>query len=211
LVTFNINIFYLDISSYIFRNPEKYNISEIFYPCSLTDFLGNTLKWKREDDTEELQLFRERDQYMRELLYPWMPVSAITKPYLFYRLSETIRNTLIWKDTKNSLIRTDDISPYLESMVLKVSDNIVYHFDDKRNLYVIYNWFTHHYMLGNHNTLRIFDLFRVPLEIKTGIRKLVKFNPNIYSEDDLTILFMKLYQQKYLIKVKTREEELYEH
>ncbi len=104
LVSFNINVFNLDISSYVYKHPSRYEIEEIYYPCPLDDFLDNILYWKRNEDTQENQLFRERDQFMREILYPWMPINSFVKPYLFYRLSETIRNTLIWKCKENHTI-----------------------------------------------------------------------------------------------------------
>lgn len=204
LVSFNINVFNLDICSYVFKHHNKYKIDEIYYPCPLSDFLGNILKWKRGDSTQEKQLFRERDLYMREILYPWMPVNSFIKPYLFYRLSETIRNTLIWK-CDNNFCTPEFVNP-LETQIQVIAPNtLVYNFDESRNVYIIYNWYTHHYMIGNKHLIYILELFAEAHSIPEAIRILSEYNSTIYISDDLELLLLKLYQQKYLIEKKGKE------
>lgn len=203
LVSFNINIFNLDISSYVFKNPDKYGIEKIYYPYPMNDFLGNVLQWERGDNTQKSQLVKERDQYMKEILYPWMPINSFIKPYLFYRLSETIRNTLIWKCQKNKTIFNFKKSLTSHEKII-ISDTLVYSFDSNRNVYIIYNWSTHHYMIGNEHLIFIFRLFRKAYTIPQSINKLVSCNSAIYTSDDLKILLFKLYQQGYLIKIKEK-------
>lgn len=45
LMTFNINILGLDVSSELFKNYYKFNISEIKFPCSPQYYLGNIVGW----------------------------------------------------------------------------------------------------------------------------------------------------------------------
>lgn len=202
LVSFNINIFNLDMSSYVFHHPKEYELGEIYYPCPLTDFLGNILQWKRNDTVSDKQLFKERDQYMRELLYPWMPVNAYIKPYLFYRFSETIRNTLVWKCHQKSIIsRTRKQLPDSQIKLL-FPETLVYGYDSKRKVYIIYNWQTHHYMIGNGHLIFVLDLFKEACTIPNAICSLVTYDPTIYATDDLKTLLLKLYQQGYLIETK---------
>lgn len=59
LVTFNINVFNLDISSYVFNHLSQFGIEKIYYPCPLHDFLGNILHWKRGDVFSEKQCKRQ--------------------------------------------------------------------------------------------------------------------------------------------------------
>ena len=206
LVTFNINVFNLDISSDVFKHPNKFGIEDIYYPCPLQDFLGNNLKWKRNDDIQEKDLLRERDQYMRKILYPWMPVNAFIKPYLFYRLCETIRNTLILKCHNDNTISSNKELPLNLQIKVLVPDTLVYSFDFKRNVYIIYNWGTHHYMIGNSHLIFVLDLFKEARPITDAINILVTYNPTIYIAADLEILLLKLYQQEYLIELNGKED-----
>ncbi len=205
LVSFNINVFNLDIRSYVYKYPQKFGINEIFYPCELNDFLENTLKWNRNDD--EQILFRERDNCMRDILYPWMPSDSFVKPYLFYRLSETIRNTLVWKSKQNQLFQDEfDQTVSFDKEKLVIPNTLIYTYDSERSIYIIYNWYTHHYMIGNRNIVFIFELFKMPYSISEAIQKLVSFDSVIYISDDLKKLLNKLYQQGYLIKYERKEE-----
>lgn len=204
LVSFNINVFNLDISSYIYKHPEKYGIEEIYYPCSLHDFLGNILQWRRGKSIQEEQLFKERDQYMREILYPWMPINSFVKPYLFYRLCETIRNTLIWKAQKNYAILDSEKSLDLQTKMI-VPDTLVYKYDSTRNVYIIYNWYTHHYMIGNEHLIFIFKLFAEEYSLPEATKRLVTYNSSVYNYHDVELLLSKLYQQGYLIEINGKE------
>ena len=204
LVSFNLNVFNLDISSHIFCCPDKYEIKEIYYPCPLQDFLGNILQWDRGHDLEK-QLFVERDQYMREILYPWMPADASVKPHIFYRLSETARHTLRWKFQGNSAISISDDSSINPQTELLFPSTLVYGFDTKRNVYVIYNWQTHHYMIGNEHLIFILNFFKTAHTISDAIDYLTIYDPNVYILKDLNILFLKLYQRGYLTDFKREE------
>lgn len=203
LVTFNINVFNLDISSHIFHYPDKYNIKEIYYPCPLQDFLGNILQWDRESNLEK-QLFIERDQYMREMLYPWMPVDATVKPHIFYRLSETARHTLRWKAQEDRIFAADVRSVDLHVKMI-ISDALGYGFDAERKVHIIYNWQTHHYMIGNEHLVFALDHFRSVHTISDAINYLTLYDPNVYIPEDLKALFRKLYQRGYLTEYKRKE------
>lgn len=204
LVSFNLNIFNLDICSHIFGFPDKYGIKEIYYPCPLQDFLGNILPWDRGSDLEK-RLFIERDKYMREILYPWMPVNASIKPHIFYRLSETARHTLRWKSQRNCMISTNDVPSIEPQTEIFVPNTLVYSFDAKRNVYIIYNWQTHHYMIGNKHLIFIFDFFKTAHTILDAINYFTMYDSNVYIFDDLKVLLLKLYQRGYLTESKRKE------
>ena len=187
----------MDISSHVFRCPDKYGIREIYYPCPLQDFLGNILQWERGEDSEK-QLFKERDQYMREMLYPWMPVNASVRPHIFYRLSETARHTLRWKTQRSKAVPVaNTVSMELQTEVL-IPSTLVYGMDTERKVYIIYNWETHHYMIGNKYLIFIFDFFKTAHTISEAIAYLTTYDPEVYIPEDLNILFFNLYQRGYL-------------
>jgi len=96
-VSFNINVLMLDYSSEIFRNFSEYGINTLSFPCSPYDYLGNMVNFTCSEDSESrTSIDYKRNEFMRETLYPWLPNNALIQPYIFYRLSETIRDTLIW-------------------------------------------------------------------------------------------------------------------
>lgn len=112
-VSYNINILMLDIASDLFRNFTKYQISAVSFPCSPNEFLGNMVNFDCILMSESKQSIDiKRNEFMRETLYPWMPRGALIKPNIFYRLSETIRNTLLWnwnKSIASSKKRSDNL------------------------------------------------------------------------------------------------------
>lgn len=167
LVTFNINLFGLDIASPMFAKWTDYKIANIFFPCIPDYFIANIVNWYGENNFTSTSLSVERDRIMRDILYPWMPQNATLQPYIFYRLSETIRNTLYWKEKNVKEKEQLDVN----SIVVK-NQNITISRQNNYEIYIIYNWTNHHYMIGNENTLKIFVAFESPISVKNAIKKL---------------------------------------
>ena len=152
LMTFNINILGLDVSSELFKNYYKFNISEIKFPCSPQYYLGNIVGWNCKQSVFNRELLDiERNGIMKKVLYPWMPTNCILPVFIFYRLSETSRNTLIWKcnDKEKSTINMETIIQISEA------NSIV---DYKKNRIRVYNLSSHHL-----------------IEVDTIIWKLIKY------------------------------------
>lgn len=191
LFTFNINILGMDISSTLFREWYKYDIEDVHFPYPKSEYLGNLLEWKSEYFDYEL-LDRERNAFMREMLYPWMPQNSLCKPYIFYRFSETIRNTLIWK-TKRL------ISPVIEkkNYIVKCSDNTVVTSIDK-DVFLIYQWNSHHYLRVNKTFLNIYNVWRTPKSIEDGLSS-VKDSLSVSCTNwDLINIIIRLIENKFL-------------
>lgn len=135
-VSFNINVLMLDVSSDLFKSFPNYDIASVSFPCSPFDFLGNIVSFRCPTmDESRDSIDYKRNEFMRETLYPWMPITAQIKPNIFYRLSETIRNTLVWHtntDTDNGI--TSIVEKNKELSIWK----------ENEELYMIYNWQTHH-------------------------------------------------------------------
>lgn len=199
-VTFNINLFGLDIRSPMFVNWTSYEITNIHFPCLPSNFIGNIVDWSGADDFSSNMLAGERDKFMRDVLYPWMPHNATLQPYVFYRLSETVRNTLYWKEKEIT-----DTPKIEEHCYLAVNSNITISFQDILNIYIIYNWNNHHYMVGNDNTLKIFEAFGTACKLEDGLLQLYNANPKLYPIDDLKILIRKLYSLGFINMVKISE------
>lgn len=194
LVSFNANLFGLDISSKVFRNWTDYDVLEICFPCAPSHYLGNILPWN--NDTIDMRMISlQRDQIMRDLLYPWLPAHALTPPHIFYRLSETIRNTVVWKDrslwTKSR--KVVDMSAQVQCGDLTIMEG------ENSDVFYIYSWETHHYMLGNSNVIKLLTAFSAPRPISEGVIAFNESMANQYTENDLQPLLSRLISDRYLV------------
>lgn len=147
LLTFNVNILGLDVSSELFKEPYKYGISDIRWQCDSRSYIGNLVAFSMFDNSFNYnQLDEEREKFMREILYPWMPCNSIIPVSIFYRLSETSRNTLIWKYNKEPII--EEIEP---EAIIKIDDYTT-KVDSGPSSAIYYNLRTHHQIYCDHET-----------------------------------------------------------
>lgn len=193
LVTFNINLFGLDICSPMFSKWISYEIEHIYFPCIPDYFIGNIVGWSGKNNFTSALLASERDNTMKDILYPWMPKNATLPPYIFYRLSETIRNTLYWKENPEKTKKELD-----EKSILEKNRNVTISYKREFGIYIIYNWFNHHYMIGNANTLQIFRVFNTPHTVEKAIHELCLFDGELFKQDELQTLIKKLFSLDYL-------------
>lgn len=186
--TFNVNILGLDVSSLLFKNWQDYGITRISFPCNPHYFLGNLVEWDcAETPFLEEQLKMERDDFMRKQLYPWMPEDALVSPHIFYRLMETVRNTLIVKDRtygeqkrlgRNSLVRWSPdvvICPKL-----------------------CYNMKEHQKIISNVDMIKIKQIFEEPIEIGEAITDLKRLLIG-YMDYETEDFVLQMYQYGFLI------------
>lgn len=97
-VTFNINVLGFDVASRLFEEYESFGVTTLRWPTPTKYFLGNLIDWDcAETPFNYIALDHERNAFMRRVLYPWMPETARIEPYIFYRLTETSRATMVWK------------------------------------------------------------------------------------------------------------------
>lgn len=197
-VTFNINLFMLDISSFVFSHPNQFDVEITDDESVLNDKLSNSVKWLQKNDKAEMSLNQIREQYMRNVLYPWMPSHSILKPHIFYRLSETIRNTLIWKSSYNTYIDSEPSYDYEDEYV--ITDELSIGYDNKRTIYIIYNWETHHYMIGNENFMLLLKEFTSPQKLHDVTNTLFRINSSIYEQSEVIELIKKMIVQKFIIR-----------
>jgi hypothetical protein len=85
--SFNVNVLMLDVSRRLYRNFPHHNISTVSYPCAPSGFLGNMVNFDYADESYSYRdIDEERIRYMANNLYGWMPTTALTKSYIYYRL-----------------------------------------------------------------------------------------------------------------------------
>ncbi len=193
-VTFNVNLFGLDIGSRVFQHWHDFDIQSISFPCKPAHYLGNVLPWSSPSMNFKV-LARERDQFMRELLYPWMPVRTLTPPHILYRLSETIRNTLLWK-TRSLWPKV--LNPVAACQKLRVGD-ITSIYDEEKDIYYIYCWDSHHYMIGDRSLFDFIQLFQTPDTLDNVLETFCGTATCPYTSDELRPLAERLLRDQYLI------------
>ena len=198
LFSFNINILGLDISSSLFKEWYKYEIKSINLPCEKSQYLGNLVNWESFDTEYSYKtLEHERDSIMRELLYPWLSNHSLVRPYILYRLSETLRNTLIWKTYDLINYKIDNTKNY----VIKHAENITIYKLEDQHCFLLYQWNTHHYIFLNENFMQIYKIWNSEITINESIDYIMTHYSNAYSHDDLKTMIYKLIYYGFLITI----------
>ncbi len=192
-LTFNINIFGLDIKSDVFRNPDLFEIKEVSLPCPASELISNSVPWSSDGIVLET-IAEERDAFMRDKMYPWMPHHSITRPYIFYRLSETIRNTLVWKSSHTFTLPHVSAN---ELCMLKTSGDLSIYYDTQKKGWLVYNWFSHHYLVGNEYVLEVLKEFETGTQICAAVQNLVEKNPKVFSKSDLLVLIQRMFENHF--------------
>ena len=188
LFSFNINILGMDISSILFKEWSNYEIKSISLPCKPDNYLGNLVNWEGFDSCSNYEkLDRERNNFMRELLYPWMPHDTLIQPHIMYRLSETIRNTLIWK-----VYNISDYKLKEENYFIKCAENIIVTPLKDISSHLIYHWENHHYLIASKLFLDIYEIWRQPKHVEDSIIYIKDNITNVYSYNELKSIILKL-------------------
>jgi hypothetical protein len=193
-VTFNINIFNFDVASPLFKIWDQYQISKIMFPCPPSDFIGNIIGWDDPLKMLDSILERERNSFMRSMMFGWMPAKSIVTPTIFYRLSETIRNTLTWKSRANPVHKT---AISMATTIKTSSDVVVMQQSDGD--YVAYNWKTHHHMKGNKALADIINEWRYEKKVYHGVHNMIYKHGWFRNEADALVYINKLVLHGHLL------------
>lgn len=190
-VTFNMNILGFDVASKLFENYEDFGITTISWPTPAKYFLGNLLDWDcKEVPFEYDRLDYVRNELMRRLLYPWIPKSANIPEYIFYRLAETSRATMVWKAQRYSTGNwKDELPPYDPDAEMRVSARLVISGPlDRGQLstedrYFVYDWKTHHSFECNSDGLYLLEIMKNQTFTTHSLMKMI----HAESKDELSI------------------------
>ena len=152
LFSYNVNILELDISSSLYKNWDKYNITQINLPCPLNDFMGNIVKWYEpivHSTTPDLEQSRRNAMLSQ---YTWYPENALTKPHIFYRLYESGRYMLY--NMKISDIAKVEYNQ--NGIVVKKFSDLV-SWKTQLGTYITYNPRNHHYYECSESVHNLFN------------------------------------------------------
>lgn len=157
-------------------------------------FIGNIADWEG-NRCDFCDLEKERNTFMSEILYDWYPKNSLTKPVVYYRLIESIRNTLITKTTKNNI----NLKKESAKTVFRLSDKITIS-SLTNSVFLIYDWNTHHYFKCSSELIKIVLIWKNPLTIQQFKEHVNLKFPNIIDEEDLDIIISKIIKDKYLLQ-----------
>ena len=178
-VTFNMNRFMLDVTSVIYRQYEKFGITNIIWPCPIEYFLGNTIEWSSEQRNNQRNYINNlRNDFTRQNLYPWMPPKSLTSPIRFYVQCETSKMTLIWK-TKPYLKSNKQKVVFSKEMTVVKSQTIIHinlnkNENNSKPIYRIYDWNSHNHFKYDEKLIKLFDVFIHPQTIQAGMELFYK-------------------------------------
>lgn len=140
LFSYNINILELDISSKLYKNWDKYNITKISLPCPLNNFMGNIVNWYEPIvHSPTLNLEQSRKDAMLSQ-YTWYPPNALTEPHIFYRLYESGRYMLYNVKMQDNV----EIDYTQNNITIKAYPDLV-SWKTQLGTYITYNPRNHHY------------------------------------------------------------------
>ncbi|NBH27727.1 radical SAM protein [Lachnospiraceae bacterium] len=166
LFSYNVNILELDISSRLYKNWDKYNITQINLPCPLNDFMGNIIRWYEpivHSAIPNLEQAR-RDAMLSQ--YTWYPKNALTEPHIFYRLYESGRYMLY----STKIPDAAKVEYNYKNFIVKKFPDLV-SWKTQLGNYITYNPRNHHfyecsesvYNLFNDENILIDDMSYFPL------------------------------------------------
>ncbi|HTU12429.1 MAG TPA: radical SAM protein [Allosphingosinicella sp.] len=202
-VTFNINVLGFDVGSKLFERYEEFGITMVRWPTPAKYFLGNLLDWDSvEFPFDYCRLDAERNEVMRSLLYPWMPRDASLPVYIYYRLAETSRATLIWKAKRSrsgnwiESGRTVLPSEIRLSDALVIVERVAADRYANRVRFEAYDWSTHHRFTGGAAELELLGALgrlRVPAQlfehmVRSGHAETVSEAESIFMPDLVLLL-----------------------
>ena len=143
LFSYNVNIFYLDIGSKIYRRWDEYDITGLSFPCSPKFYLGNDLDWIG-STSSGLKDELEKDQYTAMAhQYIWYPEGALIEPNIFYSFWEYGRFALLRKPLYQ---REKTSYPTLDTPV-KINPKICF-CPLGPDLWLMYHFENHHFAVG---------------------------------------------------------------
>jgi len=181
-VTFNINILGFDVASKLYKNFLEFGVTSVRWPVAAKYFLGNLVDWDCDEvPFDYATLDAERNAVMRQLLYDWMPATATLPVYIFYRLAETSRATMVWKARRQAMGDWSSGTP-LEAAegALAVSPGLCFVSTTEANRYsqggrfTAYDWDTHVQFSGDEEDRALIDAIAGTGSVSSAFARLVE-------------------------------------
>lgn len=141
--SYNINTFYLDIGSPIYKRWESFGILNLSYPCVPKYFLENHLNWNSTVSPNKYTKIKEYQESLMEEEYLWYPKGALLSPSTFFSFWEYSRYCLYQKSFPE---RSNSKSLSMNNIVM-LSPMVSYK-QVTKDLWLMYHLESHHYIIG---------------------------------------------------------------
>lgn len=139
--SYNINILNVDTSSKLYNQWGKYDISNIEYPCSPHNFIGNSVMWKSQTNFVDVSTLKIQANSQMKKQFNWYPNDTLIDANVFFSMWEYSRSPLNVKINKGKLKESVNLN---KRLCLSPSTTM---FQDDENLFCLYNF-------DNHNCVR---------------------------------------------------------
>lgn len=143
LFSYNINSFYLDIGSEIYRRWENYDITSLSFPCTPKYFLENHLDWNNAVSPDRVAAIQNDKDLLMMRQYNWYPEGALIRPDVFFAFWEFGRFSL-WKEGSSRKKRT----PVLDKNKAIAFSPMVSFCQLLSGSWLIYHLKSHHFVVG---------------------------------------------------------------
>jgi hypothetical protein len=142
MLSYNINILDIDVTSDLFTHWSRYNIGELKYSCSPDEFLGNHVTWNTYDHEYNRSILEVERRNEMLNFYQWYPSDALIDVSVFYAMWEYSRNQLFVQGIDASQGLSID---YGKAYALNPD---VVAFRHKDNVMILYNFENHQCICG---------------------------------------------------------------
>lgn len=141
--SYNVNTFYLDVGSEMYRRWESFDISSLSYPCAPRFFLENYLDWNSTVSPNKFTKIQEERELLMAQQYPWYPKGALLSPSAFFSFWEYSRYCL----QKEHFNANAPITSLSLNQSIKLSPMVCFNQIDA-NSWQLYHLQNHHYVIG---------------------------------------------------------------
>lgn len=165
LFSYNLNLFYLDIGSKMYRRWEDFNILALAFPCAPKYYLENHLDWINSISPNQTDTIRMELEDGMKCQYDWYPKGALIKPSIFYSFWEYSRYSIYAKDVQTNhkfIIYSDRpiiLSPTISQCQMPDGSWLLYHL------------INHHYVTGGTILLDLINASNNKESFRTFIQK----------------------------------------
>lgn len=164
--SYNVNMFYLDVGSEMYRRWEYYNISSLSYPCAPQYFLENGLDWNSSISPNKFDIIQREQEKIMVQQYNWYPEGALLSPSNFFSFWEYSRYCL----QEHAI--TKEI--YIKSVSLEqeiVLSSMISFCKIDTDSWLLYHLQNHHYVIGGNILKDLVDASQKEISFNQIIEK----------------------------------------
>lgn len=186
--SYNVNSFYLDIGSEMYKRWEDYGVSSLSFPCSPKYFLDNHINWNSFSTNYKLDFIEKEQKELMLQQYPWYPKGTLVGPNTFFSFWEYSRYSL--HELFNS---KNNESNKIKNKKVKLSPFVSF-LQYNSDQWLLYNLKNHHYVIGGEVLNEIASAVDETIDLSNILKKHTK--PH---KDHIQSLLLQLTRMEFFI------------